>query len=82
MRRNAVCGSLNSWPKAEIVAQCPSPLQWGGARQSGASGDWAGPGGGPWQAKAYGPGDSIPSEWLVNDAVGMGAIYSGTDIAT
>ena len=38
--------------------------------------------GGPWQATAYGPGDSIPAQWLVDDAVGMSAIYSGTDIAT
>ena len=37
--------------------------------------------GGPWQAIAYGAGDSIPSQWLTDDAVSMSAIYAGTDIA-
>ena len=37
--------------------------------------------GGPWQAIAYGAGDSIPSQWLTDEAVSMSAIYAGTDIA-
>ncbi len=38
--------------------------------------------GGPWQAIAYGPGESIPSQWLIDESVSVSAIYSGTDIAT
>ena len=37
--------------------------------------------GGPWQAIAYGAGDSIPSQWLTDEAESMSAIYAGTDIA-
>ncbi len=38
--------------------------------------------GGPWQATAYGAGDSIPNPWLGDDAMSLTAIYAGTDIAT
>ena len=37
--------------------------------------------GGPWQATAYGPGDSIPTQWLTDEVTVLSAIYAGTDIA-
>ncbi len=36
---------------------------------------------GQWQAVAYGPAESIATDWLGDEAIALGSVYAGTDIA-
>ena len=36
---------------------------------------------GQWQAVAYGPGESIATDWLGTNVVALASMYAGTDIA-
>ena len=37
--------------------------------------------GGQWQTLAYGPAESIATDWLGDEAVALDSLYAGTDIA-
>ncbi len=36
---------------------------------------------GQWQARAYGPAESIATDWLGDEAITLAVMYAGTDIA-